>query len=52
MIAVRYRYMEDRFEWVAVIYDLDEPENLLTLGCEMTFNALENWIDLALTNEP
>lgn len=48
----KYLYHNERVEWVAVIYDDEEPNVILDIGCEMTETAIEDWITLALKNEP
>lgn len=52
MLEGKYIWHDDRSEFIAIIYDDEEPDIVLTLGCEMTVSAIEDWMELAMDNEP
>jgi len=52
MLQGKYLWIDERKEFVAVIYDTDEPNIVLTTGSEMTVKEIVTWMQLAMDNEP
>jgi len=52
MLQGKYIWHDERKEYIAMVYDLEEPDIVLSIGCEMTVSAIEAWMQLAMDNEP
>ena len=52
MLQGAYIWDNDRKEYIAIVYDTEEPEITLSIGCEMTISEIEKWMQLAIDNEP
>lgn len=52
MLQGKYLWYDERKEYIAVVYDTEEPDIVLSIGCEMTVREIENWMQLAMDNEP
>ena len=52
MLQGKYIWHDERKEYIAMVYDLEEPDIVLSIGCEMTVSAIEEWMQLAMDNEP
>lgn len=54
MIQGKYRYIPARKEWMALIIETDAQgeTHVLDAGCELTEEAVQEWIALAIRNKP
>ena len=52
MLQGKYYWHNERKEYIAIVYDTEEPDITLSIGCEMTVTAIESWMQLAMDNEP
>ena len=52
MLQGKYIWHNERKEYIAIVYDTEEPDIVLSIGCEMTEPAIEDWVQLAMDNEP
>lgn len=52
MLEGKYLWHYECKEFIAIIYDDEEPNIVLSMGHEMTKNAIEEWMQLAMDNEP
>ena len=52
MLQGKYLWYDERVEYIAIVYDTEEPDIVLSIGCEMTIHDIETWMQLAMDNEP
>lgn len=52
MLQGKYLRHDERKEYIAIVYDAEEPDIVLSIGCEMTIHAIEDWMQTAMDNEP